>query len=54
MKTSVKGREFIKGFEQLRLKAYPDPGTGGKPWTIGWGHTKGVGRSVLLRGFGRV
>lgn len=42
MKTSAKGREFIKGFEQLRLKAYPDPGTGGKPWTIGWGHTKGV------------
>lgn len=42
MRTSVKGREFIKGFEQLRLKAYPDPGTGGKPWTIGWGHTKGV------------
>lgn len=42
MKTSVKGREFIKGFEQLRLKAYPDPGTGGKPFTIGWGHTKGV------------
>ncbi|NLU14780.1 MAG: lysozyme [Serratia liquefaciens] len=42
MKTSVKGREFIKGFEQLRLKAYPDPGTGGKPWTIGWGNTKGV------------
>jgi len=42
MKTSVKGREFIKGFEALRLIAYPDPGTGGKPWTIGWGHTKGV------------
>ncbi|WP_440493260.1 lysozyme [Serratia sarumanii] len=42
MKTSAKGREFIKGFEQLRLKAYPDPGTGGEPWTIGWGHTKGV------------
>ncbi len=20
-------------------KAYPDPGTGGKPWTIGWGCT---------------
>ena len=20
-------------------KAYPDPGTGGKPWTIGWGTT---------------
>ncbi|HCU0428839.1 lysozyme [Serratia marcescens] len=42
MKTSASGREFIKGFESLRLKAYPDPGTGGKPWTIGWGHTKGV------------
>jgi lysozyme len=42
MKTSANGREFIKGFESLRLKAYPDPGTGGKPWTIGWGHTKGV------------
>lgn len=42
MKTSNNGRNFIKRFEQLRLKAYPDPGTGGKPWTIGWGHTKGV------------
>ncbi|HEJ7993733.1 TPA: lysozyme [Serratia liquefaciens] len=42
MKTSNNGRNFIKGFEQLRLKSYPDPGTGGKPWTIGWGHTKGV------------
>ena len=21
------------------LKAYPDPGTGGDPWTIGYGHT---------------
>lgn len=41
MRTSEQGRDFIKGFEQLRLKAYPDPGTG-KPWTIGWGHTKGV------------
>lgn len=42
MKTSNSGRIFIKGFESLELKAYPDPGTGGKPWTIGWGHTKGV------------
>lgn len=42
MKTSNNGRNFIKSYEQLRLKAYPDPGTGGKPWTIGWGHTKGV------------
>ncbi|MBI6162465.1 lysozyme [Serratia liquefaciens] len=42
MQTSKKGRGFIKGFEALRLVAYPDPGTGGKPWTNGWGHTKGV------------
>jgi lysozyme len=42
MQTSKKGRDFIKCFEALRLIAYPDPGTGGKPWTIGWGHTKGV------------
>lgn len=42
MQTSNKGRGFIKGFEDLRLVAYPDPATGGKPWTIGWGHTKGV------------
>ncbi|MGG4625174.1 lysozyme [Serratia odorifera] len=42
MQTSNRGRTFIKGFESLELRAYPDPGTGGKPWTIGWGHTKGV------------
>lgn len=42
MQTSKNGRDFIKGFEALRLIAYPDPGTGGKPWTNGWGHTKGV------------
>ena len=25
--------------EGLRLSAYPDPATGGAPWTIGYGHT---------------
>jgi lysozyme len=51
MKTSLAGRAFIKQFEQLKLRAYPDPkwrgisrlptneGTWGKPWTIGYGHT---------------
>lgn len=34
--------DLIKSFEGLRLRAYPDPATGGKPITIGWGHTKGV------------
>lgn len=44
MKTGTAGKELIKHFESCRLKAYPDPGTGGEPWTIGWGHTKGVKR----------
>jgi lysozyme len=30
---------LIKPFEGCRLKAYPDPGSGGKPWTCGWGST---------------
>ena len=30
---------LIAGLEGLRLEAYPDPGTGGDPWTIGYGHT---------------
>ena len=37
------GIDLIKRFEGCRLRAYPDPGTGGAPWTIGWGHT---GRDV--------
>ena len=38
---------LIKKFEGCELKAYPDPGTGGKPWTIGWGSTTDVqGRPI--------
>lgn len=33
---------LIKTEEGLSLIAYPDPGTGGGPYTIGWGHTGGV------------
>lgn len=33
------GLDLIKSFEGKELKAYPDPGTGGAPWTIGYGHT---------------
>ncbi len=40
------GVELIKSFEGCekaradgRFDAYPDPGTGGDPWTIGWGST---------------
>jgi len=49
-KISAGGIALIKEFEgcaRLRpdglLEAYPDPGTGGAPWTIGWGAT---GRGV--------
>lgn len=30
---------LICEFEGCQLKAYPDPETGGEPWTIGWGAT---------------
>ena len=30
---------LIQKFEGCRLTAYPDPGTGGDPWTVGWGST---------------
>lgn len=31
--------DLIKKFEGCSLKAYPDPATGGTPWTIGYGST---------------
>lgn len=33
---------FIGAFEGLRQHAYPDPASRGPPWTICYGHTKGV------------
>ncbi|RQY36512.1 lysozyme [Burkholderia stagnalis] len=33
------GCNLIEEFEDDRLEAYPDPATGGAPWTIGRGHT---------------
>lgn len=38
-KVGPKGRALMHHFESCKLKAYPDPGTGGKPYTIGWGMT---------------
>lgn len=32
-------QQLIERDEGDRLTAYPDPGTGGSPWTIGYGHT---------------
>jgi lysozyme len=34
--------DLIKEFEGCKLTAYPDPGTGGEPWTIGFGHIENV------------
>lgn len=39
MKTSQVGRDLIMDFEGCKLEAYPDPKTGGAPWTCGWGAT---------------
>jgi lysozyme len=39
MKTSPVGLALIQSFESCKLKAYPDPKTGGAPWTVGWGAT---------------
>ena len=35
----LQGLALEEDSEGLRLSAYPDPGTGGDPWTIGFGHT---------------
>lgn len=42
MNISPRGVALIQVEEGLRMDAYPDPGTGGEPWTIGYGHTGGV------------
>lgn len=49
------GISLIKRFEGCarkrpdgRIEAYPDPGTGGDPWTIGWGATgAGIGPGTV-------
>ena len=33
------GLALLKEFEGCKLTAYPDPATGGDPWTIGYGST---------------
>jgi len=39
---SDRGLAMITLFEGCKLNAYPDPGTGNQPYTIGVGHTGGV------------
>ncbi len=38
-KINAAGLAIEKSFEGCVLHAYADPGTGGAPWTIGYGHT---------------
>jgi lysozyme len=46
--TGPDGSRLIQHYESCRLTAYPDPATGGAPWTIGWGETKGVTRGMTI------
>ena len=39
MEISAAGLDLLKTFEGCRLVAYPDPGSGDEPWSIGYGHT---------------
>jgi lysozyme len=51
-RTSIEGRNRIKLFEEgsltPKLRAYADPATGGAPWTIGWGSTRGVTKGMTI------
>lgn len=40
MHISDRGLVLIERFEGFKADAYPDPGTGGNPWTIGIGTTR--------------
>ena len=50
MKTNKAGIDLIKSFEGCRLKSYPDPATGGEPYTVGYGHTTAAGPPAVRRG----
>lgn len=48
MKLSQRGIDLIKQLEGYSSKAYPDPATGGAPWTIGYGTTRGVKPGMVI------
>ena len=50
MKTNQAGIDLIKTWEGKRLTAYPDPATGGEPFTIGFGHTSRAGPPAVKKG----
>lgn len=47
---SASGADLNASVEGIYLYAYPDPGTGGDPWTIGIGHTRFSGAPAPRRG----
>lgn len=48
MNVDAPGERLIKQYEGCKLKAYPDPATGGDPWTIGFGATgPGIKKGVV-------
>ena len=60
MALSPEALTLIRQWEGCRLSAYPDPASGGEPWTIGYGHTgpevtagltisRGAGRALAAR-----
>ncbi|MBV2350373.1 lysozyme [Synechococcus sp. HK05] len=40
MPLTPEGWTLLKTWEGCHLSAYPDPASGGAPWTIGYGHTR--------------
>jgi len=42
MKISDAGIDLICHYEGCKLTSYPDPATGGYPWTVGYGSTRNV------------
>lgn len=49
-RTSARGIALIHAFESCRLEAYPDPATGGRPFTIGWGNITDEGGRPIKPG----
>ena len=39
MPLTPEGWTLLKTWEGCRRSAYPDPASGGAPWTVGYGHT---------------
>lgn len=46
----IHSTDLIKKWEGFSEYAYPDPGTGGKPWTIGYGSTTWEDGSPVKKG----